>query len=56
MRSKWIGFKQLLKDWDVDIILIAMVLLCLLLNAISFFTAEEGVNESDRISTELPFM
>ncbi|MEM9390787.1 MAG: hypothetical protein AAGA02_09955 [Bacteroidota bacterium] len=53
MRSKWTGVKKKLKDWDVDIVLITLVVLCLLLNAISIMTSEGKVRESRQVTTEL---
>ena len=37
---KWKIFKTKLKDWDIDIILILLVILCLLLNAVSLIASK----------------
>ncbi|MEM7108061.1 MAG: hypothetical protein AAF519_07530 [Bacteroidota bacterium] len=45
--------KKRLKDWDVDIVLITLVILCLLLNAISLLSQNTRSHETHALKTEL---
>ena len=53
MKLTKISVRQRLKDWDVDIVLVTMVVLCLLLNAISMLTPKSRDLETNKMSIDL---